>query len=58
MTTIFDRQLVIGDRGQFGDGHLESAVADQGKDRFIGASHLRSDGRGQAKTHRSQARRS
>ena len=41
----------LGDGGEFGDGHLEAAVAADGEDQLIGAGELRADGGGKAEAH-------
>ena len=46
-----DGQGVRGDGGQFGDRHLEAAVAADGEDQLIGTGHLRADGGGKAEAH-------
>ena len=46
-----DGQAVAGDGGEFGDGHLEAAIAADGEDELVGARELRADGGGQAEAH-------
>src|SRR5689334_12100646 len=50
-----DREALAGKGGQFGNGHLETAIPDNCKDQLAGAGQLCTESRGQAEAHRAQA---
>ena len=53
-----DRQAVAGDGGEFRDRHLETAIAADGEDQFVGPGELRADGGGEVRSPWSRGRRS